>query len=100
LDPCILLLALLHDFARPIPTHHHRQFRWVLCGVRGDLDDEVGVEGGGDPVQERDGGDDAAGFEAGQGGLGHASPGGELDLGQAQGQAAVAHGAAEQEWGK
>ena len=33
------------------------------------LDDEIGVQGGGDPVQERDGGDDAPNFEAGERGL-------------------------------
>jgi hypothetical protein len=47
-----------------------------------DLDDEVGVEGCGDAFEEGDGRDDAAGFEAGEGGLGHARAGGELDLGQ------------------
>jgi hypothetical protein len=29
-----------------------------------DLDDEVGVQGGGDPVKQRDGRDDTAGLEA------------------------------------
>jgi hypothetical protein len=57
--------------------------------VRGDLDDEVGVQGCGDPVQERDCGDDASGFEAGQCRLGHSGSGSELVLGQAEGEAAV-----------
>jgi hypothetical protein len=63
--------------------------------VRGDPDDEVGVQGCGDPVEKRDGRDDAAGFEARKRGLGHASPGGEFDLGQAECEAAVADGLAE-----
>lgn len=41
------------------------QLRPELCGVRSNLHDEVGVQGGGDAVQEWDGGDDAAGFKAG-----------------------------------
>ena len=36
-----------------------------LGGVRRDLDDEVGVQRGRDPVKERDGGDDSPGFETG-----------------------------------
>jgi hypothetical protein len=48
------------------------------------LDYEVGVEGGGDAVQERDGGYDTAGFEARQGGLGHAGSGRKLNLRQAE----------------
>jgi hypothetical protein len=63
--------------------------------MRGDLDDEVGVERGGDPVQQRDGGYDAACFKAGQGGLGHSGAGGELGPGQAEREAAVADGFAE-----
>ena len=62
-----------------------------------DLDDEVGVEGGGDPVEQGNGGDDAAGLEAGEGRLGHAGACGDLDLGQAEGQAALADGVADEE---
>jgi hypothetical protein len=49
--------------------------RWsgsVWC----DLDDEVGVEGRRDPIEQRDGRDDAACFQAGEGRLGHAGAGG------------------------
>jgi hypothetical protein len=65
--------------------------------VGGEVDDEVGVEGGGDPVEQGDGRDDAACLEAGQGGLGHCGAGGEFDLGEPQGQAAFADGLADQE---
>jgi hypothetical protein len=60
----------------------------VLCSVRSNLDYEVGVQCGGDPVQERDGRYDTAGFEAGQGWLGHAGSGRNLDLRQAQSERA------------
>jgi len=56
----------------------------------------VGVQCGGDAVQERDGGDHAACFEPRERGLDHDRPGGELDLRQADGQATFADGAAEQ----
>jgi hypothetical protein len=49
--------------------------RWS-GGVWCDLDDEVGVEGGGDPFEQGDGRDDAACFQAGEGRLGHAGAGG------------------------
>src|SRR5579875_692784 len=68
--------------------------RWLSSrlgsgGVGGDLDDEIGVESGGDSFEQRDGGDDAAGLEPGQGGLGHVGPSSELGLGQTEGQAAL-----------
>lgn len=47
-----------------LTQHARRQLRRVLCGVWRNLDDEVGVQGCGDPVQERDGRDDTGGFEA------------------------------------
>jgi hypothetical protein len=64
--------------------------------VRGDLDDEVGVQSCRDPVEKRDRGDHAAGFEARKRGLGHASPGGEFDLGQAECEAAFADSLADE----
>jgi hypothetical protein len=64
--------------------------------VGGDLDDEVGVQRGGDAVEQWDGGDDAASFEPGQRGLGHAGPRGEFDLGRAEGVAPFADSPAEQ----
>lgn len=67
-----------------------------LRAVRRDFDDEVGVEGDGDPVEQGDGGDDPACFETGLGRLGHSSSGGELDLGQAELQPAVADGLADE----
>src|SRR6266702_6869314 len=70
-------------------------FRW-LGGVWCDLDDEVGVESGGDPLEQGDGRDDAARFQAGEGWLGHAGAGGELDLGESEGQAPLADGLADQ----
>jgi hypothetical protein len=85
--------ALTHE---PTETRSQRQLRGELCGVWGELDDEVGVQCDGDPVQERDGGDDAAGFEAGQCGLSHAGSAGEFDLGKAEGEAPFADGADEQ----
>jgi hypothetical protein len=69
----------------------------VSGGVGGYLDDEVGIEGHADPFQQWDGGYHAACFQTGQRGLGHAGAGGQLDLGQAQGQAAFADGLADQE---
>jgi hypothetical protein len=45
-----------------------------------DLDDEVGVERCGDAFEQGDGRDDAASFKAGEGGLGHASAGRDLDV--------------------
>lgn len=65
--------------------------------MRSDLHDEIGVEGGGDSFQQWDRGHDTARFQPGQGGLCHPGPGGELDLGQAEGQAALTHGLADQE---
>ena len=65
--------------------------------MRGYLHDEIGVKGYADPFQQRDGGHDAACFQAGQRGLGHASAGCQFDLGQAPGQAAFAYGLADQE---
>jgi hypothetical protein len=64
--------------------------------VRCDLDDEIGVQCGGDPVRERDGRNDAAGFDTGQRGLGHAGSGRNLDLGQTECEAAFADATAEQ----
>jgi hypothetical protein len=43
----------------------HRQLRRVLSSVWRNLDDEIGIQGGGDPVQERNGRNNAAGFQAG-----------------------------------
>jgi hypothetical protein len=65
--------------------------------VRGYRHDEVRIQGYVDPLQQRDGGYDSAGFQAGQRGLSHASPGGEFNLGQPQGLAALADGLADQE---
>ena len=45
------------------------------------FDDEVSVEVCADSLQQRDCGDDAAGFQAGEGGLGHIGAGSEFDLG-------------------
>jgi hypothetical protein len=67
----------------------------IMGSVRCDLDDEVGVQCGGDPVEDWDG-DDAAGFQARQRVLGHAGSGGQFDMRQAKGEAAFADGAAEQ----
>jgi hypothetical protein len=64
--------------------------------VQCNLDDEIGVHRCGDPVQERDGRKDAAGFESGERGLGHAGSGRNLDLGRAECEAAFADGSAEQ----
>ena len=68
---------------------------YAACG--GDLDDEVGVQSCRDPVEMRDRWDHAAGFAARKRGLGHASPGRQFGLGQAQGQAAFSDGLADQE---
>lgn len=62
-----------------------------------ELDDEVSVEGCADPFQQRDRGDDAAGFQVREGRLGHLSAGCEFDLGQSQGQAAFADRLADEE---
>jgi hypothetical protein len=73
---------------------------WSRLGsgsVRGYFYDEVCVEGAADPFQQRNGGHDAACFQGGQRGLGHASPGRQFGLGQAQGQAAFSDGLADQE---
>ena len=56
-------------------------------GVGCELDDEVGVQGRADSLQEGDRGDDAAGFQPGEGRLGHFGAGCEFGLGQSQGQA-------------
>jgi hypothetical protein len=56
----------------------------ISGGMRGYRDDEISIEGCGDPLEQRDGRDHAARLQAGKGGLGHAGPGGELDPGQAQ----------------
>ena len=65
--------------------------------VRGQSDDQVCAEGGGDAVEHGDGGYGAAGLEAGQGGLGHAGAAGEFGLGQAEGEAPLADRLADQE---
>jgi hypothetical protein len=65
--------------------------------VGGYRHDEVGVEGGADPFQWRDGGHDAACFRAGRRGLGHAGAGGEFGLGRGRGLAAFADGVADRE---
>jgi hypothetical protein len=57
--------------------------------VWGNLDYQVGVQCRGDPVQERDGRYGTVGLEAGLRGLGHAGPGRQLDLRQAQSEAAA-----------
>ena len=62
-------------FARPAAKEDAKEDRW-LGGVWCDLDDEVGVESGGDPLEQGDGRDDAARFQAGEGRLGHAGAGG------------------------
>jgi hypothetical protein len=46
-------------------TRSHRQLRRDLGRVRCNFDDEIGVQRGGDPIQERDGRNYASGFEAG-----------------------------------
>jgi hypothetical protein len=66
------------------------------CGVRRDLDDEVGVQSGGDTLQDGDSGDNAACLEAGERGLCHVGAGGEVDLRQAKGKTPVANGLANQ----
>jgi hypothetical protein len=60
--------------------------RRFLRSVGRDLDDEVGIQGDGDPVEQGDGRDDASCLEAGQCGLGHPGSGSEFNLGQAERQ--------------
>lgn len=74
-----------------------RSGRPVLGRVWGEGHDEVGVEGGGYPLQQGDGGHHAAGFEAGEGGLGHAGSGGEFGLRQAQCDPPFPYGLADEE---
>ena len=62
-----------------------------------DFHDQVSIEGGADPLQQGDCGYNAACFQAGQGWLRHARPGGEFDLRQAQSKSALADGLADQE---
>jgi hypothetical protein len=49
-------------------------------GVGRDLHDEIGVEGGADPFQQRDRRHDPASFQPGQGWLRHPHLGGDFDL--------------------
>ena len=70
------LHRILHDF----PRNH-----------------EFGVEGECNTFQDRDGGDDAAGFEPGQCRLSHAGAGGDLGLGQPKRQPALADHPPDQE---
>lgn len=65
--------------------------------MRSYLHDEVSIQSHADPFQQRDSGYDAACLQAGQRGLSHASPGREFDLGQPQGQAALANRLTDQE---
>jgi hypothetical protein len=69
----------------------------VSGGVGRDCDDEVGVEGCADALQQWDRGDDPAGFQAREGRLGYVSAGCEFDLGQSQSHAAFADYPADQE---
>ena len=66
-----------------------------LCGVRSDLDHEVRVEGGGDPIEQRNVGMTPP-PKWGERGLGYPGLCGEFDLGQAERQPAVADGVADQ----
>jgi hypothetical protein len=50
-------------------------------GVGREFDDEVSVEGCADALQQGDRGNHPAGFQAGEGGLGHVSAGSQFDLG-------------------
>ena len=62
LPQTVTIQVVMRITARPCahPTPAIRQLRRQLGRVGRNLDDEVGVQRGGDPVQERDGGDDAA----------------------------------------
>jgi hypothetical protein len=57
---CTAALPALRQRSLPLARHVYnaliRQLRRVLCSEWRDLDDEVGARGGGDPLQERDGG--------------------------------------------
>ncbi len=62
-----------------------------------DLDDEVRFKRGGDPLQQENGRDNAACFQAGQGRLCHAGPFGTLGLREAKDKPSFANCPADQE---
>jgi hypothetical protein len=65
--------------------------------VRCYLDDEIRVKGRGDAIEQRNGRDDTASLEAGEGWLSHPSSVGDVNLGETESQAPVADGLPDQE---
>jgi hypothetical protein len=62
----------------------------ALFGLQSNLEDEIEVQGAGDPPKERDSADDAPGFETRKRGMSHASLASESDLRTADCETAAA----------